>query len=784
MLDLVNFGRAQSAAPPPDDSNRDNIPPADGTSAAIDGAPGQGQYGPNNEKLPEALQAALLKLGQDFEKEQSAQRRARVRYCMKKRLYWAGNQYLRWNNALGSFDLRPGAGSTPETEEQTVGGESDAPTIRNMFRTHGKSIGAALSAQTPTIRPWPVDASNPDDVETAEAASNIQELFERNNGIRNLQVYQAFLFWTDGMSAGYTRYRVDGTKYGYKELPILEQQPVEIQPDSYQCANPSCPEPMNPADTMLGGCASCGGPLGEENFVPAITGTTSVQTGTKQIPEGQEVVDLYGHLEVELPYFAASPSEFPFIFLKTEYPRSLLKQTYAHIADKITAGAAGSADDEFERIARQGPKQDQGAGIGGGDDRRNQITLARRWFAPWAFQAVEDKTIREQLTALFPSGCYAAFCGNVYAESRDERLSDHWTVAHAEPGTGQIRGGLGDDLMPLQDEKNMVANFRLDAIEHGIPFVGYNQSFFSKEALSKVGIPGAQLPMTVPAGQRAADAFCESPTTKLPAEIAQFEEGLDQEGEFFSGDTPALRGDTQQNVDTASGYQLAVNQAKGRLTIPWIAISEFWAEVAKQAFECFRTNRQDDVKIPLLGDDGEWKSKLISRANLRGNVTVRVEPDSEFPMTWMERSANYKNLLTQSGNNAQIAAVLSDPANLEAGRRYMGLPDIEIPGMNARRAMLRKIEAMEAGMPAMVDPLLDDLPINLKVMQEFYTSADGYKRLMANPEFMALFQQCAQQTNAILNPPMMPMPGGASPDGGKPGMPMPEAPPAAPPVPN
>ena len=121
-----------------------------------------------------------------------------------------------------------------------------------------------------------------------------------------------------------------------------------------------------------------------------------------------------------------------------EVHRAKLKAGYPHAADKIQMGGPQSARRSVRaRVAR-------GNVAGLADDasgRRavNLITFSRTWLRPWAFYAIEDKSVRDELLALFPDGCYVAFAGDTYCESRNETMDDHWRVMHALPGDGQNR---------------------------------------------------------------------------------------------------------------------------------------------------------------------------------------------------------------------------------------------------------------------------------------------------------------------------------------------------------
>ena len=90
----------------------------------------------------------------------------------------------------------------------------------------------------------------------------------------------------------------------------------------------------------------------------------------------------------------------------------------------------------------------------------NLITFSRPWIRPWAFCAIEDKSVRDALLVLFPDGCYVAFAGDTYCESRNETMDDCWRVMHALPGDGQNRPSVGDSLLQIQERYNTLSNIQ------------------------------------------------------------------------------------------------------------------------------------------------------------------------------------------------------------------------------------------------------------------------------------------------------------------------------------
>ena len=98
---------------------------------------------------------------------------------------------------------------------------------------------------------------------------------------------------------------------------------------------------------------------------------------------------------------------------------------------------------------------------------------------------IEDEAVRDELLALFPDGCYVAFAGDVYCESRNESMDDHWRVLHALPGDGQNRPSVGDSLVQVQERYNALSNMQAETYEYGIPPIYADPQVLDFDALGE-----------------------------------------------------------------------------------------------------------------------------------------------------------------------------------------------------------------------------------------------------------------------------------------------------------
>src|ERR1700723_4457635 len=606
-------GPVAEAMTRPDPASSRSIGRASGADGSATTS-GKTLYGANNEQLPERLQAALLRLVQQYSFESEATRRQEVRRIKQAHQFWRGLQYLWWNERDQNWHL--------PFEQKLADGSSvdDLPRyefVTNIYQAFGLSLVSVLSQDVPRVRFFPASAQAEDDVAAAKAATEVAQLVERNNRIGNLIVEEAFNLWTDGKVGAYVRFVVDGQRFGFHPETEIAAREVKIGEDVYVCPDcgeetpsvaqasaerrhlemtpvpqatsttnratqapskpsmgsgpddradeqyqtnsaevPSFNEAQHVANVGTGriACATCGAFLTSENFVAAETVTVpSVETRLR-VPNGQEVITIVGGLELKTPPWAGEMHEYPYLQWNMEVHQARLRAAYPHAADKIGSPVA-TGSQEYERLARLA--QSQGGPLTeGGDFNINLITFQRTWLRPWAFFALDDKSLRDELLQLFPDGAYVAFAGETYCESRNENMDDHWRVLHALPGDGSSgRPALGDSLITVQERFNTLSNMQMETYEYGIPPIYADSEVLDFDALqSQTAEPGVHYPARAKPGQSLAAGFFQPEPAEVPPDLAEHAAGLmGPVAQFLTGAFPALFGGAMSNNDTASG---------------------------------------------------------------------------------------------------------------------------------------------------------------------------------------------------------------------------------------
>src|SRR6266705_2737853 len=556
--------------------------------------------GPNNERLEDVkpeLVHALRELVRQYRQEGVVARRHEIRRIRQARLFWQGLQYAWWNpndmNWHLPFEQR-------FSDDRALEEMPRYQFVTNFYQGFGLSFIAVLSQDVPSVRFYPQSAQSLEDISAARAASDVAALVEQNNHVEHLLTAIGYFLWTDGKLGAYVRYVADGQRFGFHDENILCAIEIPLGEDVYVC--PECgkeigkwkPENGNSEGTeeasAVGAqhaaplpptnCPGCGAALREENIRKAERVTVPRLVGTRRVPNGQEVISIAGGLELNTPVWANEMHEYPYLQWQAEVHRAKLKAAYPHAASKIESSPSQSAEDVYARVSRLSVEQGLPS-IHPGDALMNLITFDRTWLRPWAFYAIEDEAVRNELLAMFPDGCYVAFAGDVYCESRSESMDDHWRVLHALPGDGQNRPSVGDSLVQVQERYNVLSNMQAETYEYGIPPIYADPQVLDFDALAnQVAEPAAHFPARARPGQPLAAGFFQPAPAQVPPDmIRQQQDLIGPIAQFLTGLFPAVFGGNMEDVKTASGYALARDQALGRLGLVWRRTKQFYADV-------------------------------------------------------------------------------------------------------------------------------------------------------------------------------------------------------------
>lgn len=731
-------------------------------------------------------------------------------HIQKRRLsreYFNGNMAVAWDESSLAY-LPVGSGAVQALQDGDEGVDLSEPIYTwNFYRTTGIAEIAVLSGGPPTVRWNPRNASDEMDVATAAGASDVCELFDRVNNIEALLGDLDRFLYTDGVCFAYVRHVKDAQRFGTHQEPQFGPIPQQL-PGQIACGGcgwrTQAQEPPPPGAAQP--CPQCGQPLTAANFKPPQTIMTQGVVGYTDEPNGAEIVDLYGALEVRAQAESKHLRYSGWLTLELERDIAELCALYPAVAEKLRgmAGSAQAASLPESRLARVAVTAGgwQAMTSDGVIELPKKATLTCTWIRPWMFERLNDEKQREYFKRMFPNGAMFAFVGNVFCEARAESIDDYWVAIHAAPGDGMIRPALGDTLLDPQDAYNDLSDAMMSAARASVPALIVDKEAWSATSLGNArGRPTGIYEVETKGNKDINSTWGQMQAATMPPAVdAMRNEIAGPTWEKLSGVTAALQGQSDPNLKTAKAYAQAREQGMGYFGPTWRLIKQGWVEVCTLAVQHFIKNhdQNDEVAFAKKNAQGGYENTTIRLASMQGQAVAYAESDEAYPVSVADR----RLVIHQLMEDPDLKGVLMDPENFDEWKGLMGASKIILPGERARKKQLREIKELLASAPVpmqdpfgmpMVDPMTgepqvrstipvkpitDEHQFEFRACQNWLNSSEGLDAEKANPNGFANVMAHAKEHWAILNPPMpMAPPGAPGAAPGPSGAPGPGAPP-------
>lgn len=677
---------------------------------------------PNNENLSEELQTILRSLVDGCEREDSYIRKQQLKAWKKHEEFWHGIQYIFWSETRQDW-IAPGSGSY-----QDEGGREGAEGpfydyVINIYRAHGESVIAALSAQVPTVRFPPDDADSDDDLSTSKTYSRIADLIQRHNPAKLIIMQSLYTLWNQGLVAMYHAPKADKS-FGFAEIP---EYGMGVSCDSCETSRPVT-DGEDPEVSPIQ-CPDCGGNMVSRPVVIQHT----------QVPKSRIITEVHGPIEVKVSYYSKAQQDFGYLLYSRDLPIDFLRSIYSHVKDKLDASTKDLGT--FERIARA-PSTFSSSGVI--DDNRNLRTLKLCWLRPWKFDGLPEEQVRErdELKKMFPEGCCVAFVGDTYVESRAENLDTYWTVGKGGLSTYIHSDPLGQPLVPVQELRNVLINLTQETIEHSIPSEYADPKVLDFDTYSRhEARPGMVYPATPLPGKGLNESFHESGRATLSKEVQAFGDQIDKDSQFVVGSFPSIYGGPGEgNSRTASEYTQSRQMALQRLSIAWTYLNFWWARVMEKCVKLYVESMIEDERF-VQKNGTNWVNIWIKRSELTGKVgDVEPEGADTFPVSSAQKQTLLLKLLELQ--NDFLNTAIFDPDNRQLVGDAMGFPEFKIPGEDQRVKQAWEVkEMLKGGQLVPIEPEVDDHEIHISYLKGFLVGDSGLILKQTQPDVYELLKQ-------------------------------------------
>lgn len=722
--------------------------------------------------LDDKLVDALKSIVDQVEMEELVTQDKAVQEARRREFYWRGIQAVFWDEVAHKYDV-----IIPSNEAEA---EAIAKIV-NVYRADGESIAAAIASTVPSVRFYPDDADNPDDLLTAKSATRLSEKIAKDNAASMLMFQIMYTLWTEPFAAAHISY-VEDPSFGYRVIPVYEKKQTTMSTKvCAQCGVQMGPpmvadaideEPIDDPLADMEMCPQCGGTqteLVEEQIdIPALTGEV-------ELPEGRAVIDVYGISHVRIPFYCRTQEDIGYVFLDVEQHYSLLRDIFKHIKDKILPGTVSTG------MTQQAYRQPIGS------SREAELATCRKvWLRPWMFEVLDDETYATELAELhsrFPNGILLIFVNDVFAGAWAEGIDERWEFTK-HPMSKYIHNvPLGDPGLPIQDMTNEATNLFLDLILHSVPPTFANPDVVNFNALKKTReLPGTYIKARpkIP-GQNLDVHFYTPKPPSMSQYLPTFFTMLDARRQHVVGAFPSIYGGPMPSGSKTKGeYEMSRAQALQRLGIIWKMINVFWPSIMKKAVSLTRENMAADVKdVRKQGTD--FVNVWVRKTEMGGKVgRVESESSEEFPVAWSQIRGILIELLGLG--IPQVNEAILHAENADFLKKVIGLTQLYIPGEDDRRYQLTVIQQllqsppMPDGMTTIPPDQVADNDVCIQVTQAWLMSEQGQEMKELNPGGymnvmshlqMRMAQQQEEMLMAQLASQSVPSPQGSKPTPGK-----------------
>lgn len=687
-------------------------------------------------ELSDGARLSLMALDDLCTKADVAARRMEVEQAWEALHFERGYQHL-LRGKRGGWEL-PGGGQGKKANERNHNSIYDT----NVYGPKGDIIVSALSREIPKVEFVPVNPEWGPDKIAAEEAERFKEIWSRNNNLHDLLVQCARVFWNEDRVMLWTRYELNGQKYGFEEdqsTPTVPQDEL-TPPDNTPTGQEGQEDFLEVTESESNGGDDIDGLLTE----------SGVGNGAKK-PLGREVTTCHGKLDHKVPISVDNFSEMPYVQLMLDYDVAFVRGMFPWIASKISPGSDGESSTQLDRIARENVRQAVLGAYVTGDSLSRHTTVKFSWLRPCMFLDVSvSDEVKAELMEAFPDGVLLARAGKEYAFSRNEKMDEHVAIGHPTAGKGQNRRAMGTALISVQKRINDWVDLLDDFFKRTVPKKWMNSEAFDMDAIkNEPNVPGSIGPFLPQPGLTTESQYIMvEPTPQhqpaLPEFIKWFITTLSEE---ISGALPSLFGNNTGEPTVGSSV-VQRDQALQRVGCPWNYIQDLFAIAAGQAVKCAAECRDGKQINQNLGP--ERGNVSVNTANLLGgNVLCYPESNPSIPETEEQKSLKITNMIEKAlqAPATPFAAWVFSPSNLAETASALRMKNYKVQGASSVTKQRCEFEKLLRGTP-MPNPQVSQMQTSLEGITGKMQMAQA-GGMPIPPEAQQMVQQVQQKMQSM-----------------------------------
>lgn len=692
----------QSGAMPPDQGQQGQVP-----STNV-------EYGPQNplhgdqEQLErmcgltrEEGQRIVAEIVQPFRTQWATDRIMKMPNWLKNTEYDKGKQILGWDPISRTyFD----AVAWYRQNNQESDYSYLEKYVNNITQTCRRNFAAAVARAVPPVVVRPENAENLSDMATAKAAQQAISIIEEANAVKGLLGLESQYLFLYGVYFKWTRFVIDGTWVGYKDVPQYGEVNAQLSKDHFHCT--SCGQDSSETEMAQSGgmnCVHCGAQLSPQDFQPGETTSVIGQTGTKKKPNGLPKWSIYSPLQVDTDPTKEFLADVPLLALEWECDASDIRATFPDMADEITEGVESATNDNasYERLVRTMVFSSSFSVTADIFAARGTYSLV--WVQPNSYYRIAaDKPFVQKLQQLFPYGLKLSMWGPVILNIEPAVLIKEWSACKLHHGYGLYPPSVADNVVPFNERFNAINNILDDYMERcstGITLVDPRR--IDIREMSGKPLTGGVLNPTPSVGEGVTQPLSNSIyhfQFQMDPGLFNYLDRLWNYCQIISGIPPQVSGTgTTPGVETGKGQKQMLDQAMGPLGDIYDSIKDEHAAAGQNAIECLQVNMKYTGSLwQVIEENGsEFRNNYVHLDEMQGRVRVKSNTDEGLPRSPEQKRQWCETIMEMAEKqNPAALAWLDETANQQLLNDYWGLPGSVAPGAAQRSKTLQDIRRL------------------------------------------------------------------------------------------
>lgn len=566
--------------------------------------------------------------------------------------------------------------------------------VLNVLQGDVDTFIAVLGGRSPNCQAQARDKSNESQIRLKTKADRVAAYLDSHWKVSQLhpQLMRGIALY--GTMFSYTRYRINGRKYGIQQVPQFQEAMVPDGPAEYHCWNcgmvteatqaQSLVTPDMPPDTAP--CSQCGTPLGPEWLVQPDNILSLVPNGVLPMANGAVELSIYNPAHITVDMSAADMDYSSWGVLETSDDKGALVHAYPELRSKVYASDYSVDDTMGNVMGRYTRELITSPSNRVVNQQKSKWLHTQMWLAATAFEYLPgDRSgdLRQVLYDKYPDGAKVPMVNGEVLINRisNERMTSVLTACKPKPGEMIYCEPYFQCQIQMCDAVNDMLNMLREQAERSNPITVADPEILSPDYVRKYASLPGQFVFAKKGSVGSLDkGFFRVQAAELNETLISFIDKYIEWTRDITGIVPALfGGDSGGGDQTAYEANLKHNQAMMKLNPTWTQVRGFWAKTKENGI--YQAAKYSDGALYSANQQGVVEVQELDNIGDLNHGGWYMEAEESMPQSIGERRNWLMNTLKLPPETQNLLGV-SEPGNIVKIQETVGMSDWVVPGFD------------------------------------------------------------------------------------------------------